>query len=179
MKLQEELERLVASPIEDAAGAERAREAAGILAEYLRLRDRADRLLSPMEDAERGAGQLAGLTLHAAAERVLQEAGTPLHARELGARIKAGGWRHPRSKVARPEQIVHQLAARLPRHPQMFRRVAPQTFALAKWGDDGFPARPGIRPRLSLFDGPGEAIAAKIGDSDEHLSGRGASWRSS
>jgi hypothetical protein len=101
----------------------------------------------------------------------------PLHARELGARMKARGWRHPRSTVARPEQVMHQLAARLPRHPKVFRRVAPQTFALARWGETDPSAR--RRPRTGLFLGPGTTIARATEDADEPLSDREASWRSS
>src|SRR5712691_8481868 len=37
---------------------------------------------------------LAGLSLHEAARRVLEEEGRRMHVQELGARIKARGWRH-------------------------------------------------------------------------------------
>jgi hypothetical protein len=107
---------------------------------------------------------------------VLEEAGQPLHAKELGSRIKARGWKHPRGAPS-PNQIVYQLAARLPRHPHRFRRVAPNTFGLAKWEDDVGPRAP-RKPALALFKGPGGSTARDIGDSHEQPAGE-AAWRSS
>src|SRR5213080_938296 len=138
MNIQTELQATLARPIERPADAERAREAAELLGELLRLEDRARRLLSSEAQlVPSGAADLRGMTLHDAAERVLDDAGVPLHAREIGARMKARGWRHPRSQNPRHDQIVFQIAARLPRHPDRFRRVGPNTFALVKWDREG------------------------------------------
>lgn len=178
MEVNQEMQSVLSRPVEDAAGAERAREAAEILAEYHRLTERARRLSEEGHGTGRTeAGPLRGLTLHEAARRVLEEAGVPLHVRELGARIKAGGWRHPRSAHARPDQIMYQLAARLPRHAESFRRVGPNTFGLAKWGRSGPPKR--RRPRTGVFTGPGGGIARTIGESEEPVSTQGTEWRSS
>jgi hypothetical protein len=121
---------------------------------------------------------LAGRPLHEAAEQVLTEAGTPLHAAELGRRMKARGWRHPRSRQAQPDQILHQLAARLPRYPHTFRRVAPQTFALVRWGD----AYPGARAKATLptalFHGPGDAVGVRAGAAEDPITSEDAAWRS-
>jgi hypothetical protein len=156
--------------------AERASRAAALLADYLRLAERVADLAEEKTSLEEwdGAG-FDRLTLHEAALQILREAGRPMHARELGDRIKARGWRHRRSKVARPDQIVYQLAARLPKYPNLFRRVAPNTFALAEWGERKPQAN--RSPRLGLFKGSRAATARKIGDSDEALADQ--SWRSS
>jgi HB1/ASXL restriction endonuclease-like protein with HTH domain len=182
MGLKEQLEDVLAGPVKTAEEAEAVQEAASLLAAYLRVESRAQRLLGErsswgLESGDAGKS-LAGVTLHEAARRVLEEAGTPLHARELGARIKARGWTHPRSQAARPEQIVFQLAARLPKHPDTFRRVGPNTFALTKWETEP-PAGNRPRPRLGSFSGPGLAIGREIGESEEHITGVGAAWRSS
>jgi predicted nucleotidyltransferase len=167
--LQEQLESILRRPITTPDEAEAAQEAAGLLAAYLRLQRRAAELTdgaggAPARD---GDGDLRGKTLDDAARAVLEEAGLPLHARELGARIKARGWRHPRSKVARPDQIVYQLAARLPRNPA-FRRVSPNTFALAKWGESRAES-PAVEPRLGTFRGADRAIGRQIAQRAEPL----------
>ncbi len=178
MEVSQEMQRILSRPVEDADSAELAREAAEILAEYHRLKERARGLSAGSGQGGRNeAGPLQGLTLHEAARRVLDDAGVPLHGRELGARIKAGGWRHPRSTHARSDQIVYQLAARLPRHSGTFRRVGPNTFGLVKWGRAGPPKRQ--RPRTGLFRGPGRAIGRTIGESEESVSTPEAEWRSS
>jgi hypothetical protein len=179
MELKDNLMALLRQTPGSAADAERAREAADLLAAYFRLEQQAARLL----DATTGRGEeeptdLRGKTLADAAELVLVDAGQPLHAKELGARIKARGWTHPRSKAARPEQILFQLAARLPRDPR-FRRVAPNTFGLAEWVDGMGPSGERRRPRLGLFSGPGTDVARRLGDTDEHLTGEETHWRSS
>lgn len=175
--LKNELTEVVGGQIRDPADAKRVQAAAGLLGELLELERRAETLLADDPQVSPG-GSLAGLTLHAAAERVLDDGGVPLHARELGVRIKARGWIHPRSRVGRPHQIVRQLAARLPKHPEVFRRVAPQTFALVKWGKDSFPG-PRAEPRLGLFRGPGTGVAGRIGESGEAIESGDAEWRSS
>ncbi|HEV8571771.1 MAG TPA: winged helix-turn-helix domain-containing protein [Actinomycetota bacterium] len=172
--LKQGLERVLQEPIRTEGDARRVSEAATILADLLRIEERADRLLNTTA-SKPGEGSLAGMTLHEAARRVLEEAGIPLHARELGARIKARGWRHPRSERARPDQIVFQLAARLPRHPGVFRRVAPNTFALVDWGDEPF-ARTPRRPRVGLFAAAGIS-GRDIDDSEEPFEAN--PWRSS
>src|SRR6266480_3073299 len=112
MSVQTELEELISRRPETAEDAEQIAAAAALLADYHRLESRAH------------ARSLAGLTLHEAAERVLADAGMPLHASELGRRMKAAGWRHPRTRNAPPQQIEHQLAARLP-HYAAFQKVSP------------------------------------------------------
>jgi HB1/ASXL restriction endonuclease-like protein with HTH domain len=178
MDVRNELEQAIAQHIRTPSDANRVREAADLLADYLVLEQRVQDLIhKPAADGPIEGG-LRGMTLHDAAERALEEAGVPLHVRELGARIKAGGWKHPRSSNARPERIFFQLAARLPQHPERFRRVAPNTFALTKWGDDG-AERKAPRPRKALFQGPGRAIGRMTGESDEPVEAGEAAWRSS
>jgi hypothetical protein len=75
-----------------------------------------------------------------------------MHVRELGLRIKAAGWRHPRLSHPRPHQIEYQLAARLSQHPETFRRFGPNTFGLTAWGDAP-PRREAPKPRLGLPSG--------------------------
>jgi HB1, ASXL, restriction endonuclease HTH domain len=160
--MRAELEHLIAEGDVEETGA----EAAALLVELIRLEGRARRLLEQTRSSDESRpSDLAGLTLHDAARVVLEEEGRPLHARELGERIKARGWRHPRTRSPRPDQIVYQLAARLPKHPQVFRRVAPQTFALASW-ESGQP-RPRQKPHLGIFRGPGLPIAREIGERPE------------
>ncbi len=147
----------MARPKATARDAEEAAEAAKALAELMRGEERALRLLRSGAAGEPGTPTrprasglpLEGLTLHEAARRVLQTHGWPMHVRELGLRIKAGGWRHPRSTNAGPDQIQYQLAARLPRHPETFKKFGPNTFGLAEWGDSPpKPSRP--KPRLGI-----------------------------
>jgi HB1, ASXL, restriction endonuclease HTH domain len=177
--IQEDLASILARPITTAEEAEAAQEAAGLLATYLRLERRAVELSERAQNAgaRETSGDLRGKTLDEAARAVLEEAGVPLHARELGARIKARGWRHPRSKQARPDQIVYQLASRLGRDPS-FRRVSSNTFALAAWGE-GHAGPRRAKPRLGIFRGPGGTTGRDIASSDEPLSQPGAAWRSS
>jgi len=170
--LKLDLERLVAD------GGEGAEEAAQLLLEWIRLEGRARRVLSAARAATSSGTDFSELTLHAAAQRVLEEEGRPLHARELGERIKARGWRHRRSPTPRPDQIVFQLAARLPKHGDVFRRVAPNTFALASWTKNGPPQRP--KPRLGIFSSGGGVTGAIIGEQPEAPMEAGeARWRSS
>lgn len=174
--LRERLESALSVPPKTAIEAERAARAAEALAAYLRLEDSVGALLRADEPGSLGKEResLAGLTLHEAARSVLKRAGVPLHGREIGKRIKAGGWTHKRSKNARPDQIVYQLAARLPRHPDMFVRVAPNTFALVEWGA---PVQ-GPKPRLGLFEGEGKPTGRDIGEQPGDSAGAGQ-WRSS
>lgn len=178
MDVKERLESVLSMNVSSPEDAERAGEAAQLLATYLRLEERVRALTESREETGRPEGQsVAGLTLPDAAERVLDAEGVPLHARDLGALMKARGWRHPRSKVARPELILHQLAGRLPRDSR-FRRVAPQTFALAKWGDESPGGR--RKPKLPLFEGPGTSIAAEMDNAPEApFEDERAAWRSS
>ena len=177
MELRERLEAVLRQPKESPEDAERAARAADALAALMRATEMAERALG--SDAGRPlsphGSDLAPLTLHDAAAVVLEEAGVPLHVRELGKRIKARGWVHKRSANPSSDQIEYQLAARLPRHPDRFKRVAPNTFALAEWSD---VARPNVQPHFGVFRGPGGRIAAHIGESpDEPL--KAAAWRSS
>ena len=151
-KLRERLEAAMAGPLVTPEDAERAARAAEALAAYIRAETLAERALVP-DGAQSAraprAGDLEGLKLEDAAERVLDRVGRPMHVRELGKRIKDGGWNHPRSRNPRPDQVNYQLAARLPRdRSSRFRRVAPNTFALVRW-DHETPARP--KPTFGLF----------------------------
>lgn len=155
--LKERLEEIMRRPKVTSRDADEAAEAARALADLLRGRERALRVIgagepSPAVDRDRADTQqpgrsLAGLPLHEAARRVLARGGWPMHVRELGVAIKAGGWRHPRSTRARPDQIEYQLAARLPRHPETFRKFAPNTFGLTLWGDSP-PRTERPKPRI-------------------------------
>jgi HB1, ASXL, restriction endonuclease HTH domain len=174
------LQEVLATPVRTPEEAQRASEAASALAELLRAEQRAGRLLGhvPPTTAPRlPEPQFDRLTLHAAAEVVLRDAGTPLHATELGRRITSRGWHHKRSPHPRADQIVSQLAARLPRHPDVFRRVAPNTFALTEWDVAGDPAA--ANPRLGTFHGPGDAIGRWAGDDHHAAAAAGQPWRSS
>jgi hypothetical protein len=173
-EVRSRLEELRSQPVESPADARIVEEAARLLGELADVETRARRWTEEIANPTRGEG-LAGLPLRKAARRVLEEAGVPLHARELGARIKARGWRHPRSPNAPEGRIMFQLAALLPRHPDLFRRVGPNTFALAEWEDGPIRKRPA--PRLGLFRGPGRAIGRSIGESEDPLSEE--LWRSS
>lgn len=186
--MKSRLRALVARPVAGVADAEIAVEAGGLLRDLLRLEEWAEALLARVEGgeapraaAERPAeyetGGYEGLTLHEAARRALAAAGVPLHVRDLGGRIKAGGWRHPRSAAPRPDQIEFQLAARLPRHDRTFRRVAPNTFGLAEWGD-ALPARR-PKPRLEPVRGRGPRLAKRIADEPDLAFGEQPRWRSS
>jgi HB1, ASXL, restriction endonuclease HTH domain len=173
--LKERLQEVLREPTESVAQAERAARAAEALAAYLRLERGVSDLLGLAEPvSEAASGNLSGLTLHDAAEAVLRDAGTPLHVGELGRRIKAGGWRHKRSPNPRHDQINYQLAARLPRHPDVFVRVAPNTFGLIGWDQPSERKRPPIG-LFSRADGPtGEGV----GEMAEEAAAAGK-WRSS
>lgn len=179
--LKERLEQVLRRPTETVADAERAARAAEALAVYLGLEERVSRLVDEEQpDDQRGARRptersFHDVTLHVAAEHVLREANVPLHVRELGRRIKARGWRHKRSADPRPDQILYQLAARLPRYPAVFVRVAPNTFGLREWDT---AARKPPRPRVGLFDGPGKTAARELGDHPD-LPAAATKWRSS
>lgn len=176
--LKDKLEEVLGAPPKTSAGAERAARAAEALAAYLRLEESVNSWLDSAASTEykpTGKDDLVGLTLHQAAERVLEGAGTPLHVRELGKRIKAGGWTHKRSKNPRADQINYQLAARLPRHADVFVRVSPNTFGLVKWDRAEGAHR---KPRVALYRGSDESLGRKSGEHPD-LSARSAKWRSS
>lgn len=179
--LKQRLEAVLQRPTETVADAERAARAAEALAVYLGLEERVSRLVGEEQPADqRGTRRptdrsLENLTLHVAAEHVLREANVPLHVRELGRRIKARGWRHKRSANPRPDQILYQLAARLPHYPAVFVRVAPNTFGLREW--EAAP-RKQPRPRVGLFGGPGKTAARELGDHPD-LPAAATKWRSS
>lgn len=184
-ELQRRLRALLEKGVVDVPGAEVAAEAASLLRDLLRLEQQAEELLTraaggasiAREGVPAYGGSSAGLTLHEAARRVLAAAGCPMHVRDLGARIKAAGWRHPRSPRARADQIEFQLAARLPRHPEVFRRVAPNTFGLAEWGDAASPRDP--RPRLRTVRGRGPRLARRIAEEPDLIFTEQPTWRSS
>jgi hypothetical protein len=160
-ELKRRLEEIMSRPKATVRDAEEAAEAAKALAELMRGEERALRLLRTEAEPPAGGDThrvaepsrrywVTGLPLHTAAERVLDDLGWPMHVRELGVRIKSRGWQHPRSKSARPDQIEYQLAAQLPRHPEVFKRFAPNTFGLAKWGDSP-PRTEAPKPRLGII----------------------------
>lgn len=179
MDVRAELEKLIKGHFSSADDAERAADAALTLATYLRADEMAQRALSDAAETGRLANvvgmSFASLSLHVAAERVLEEAGAPLHVNEIGKRVKARGWKHQRP-VSRPDQINYQLAARLPRHAEVFIRVAPNTFALVRWGEGRSTGAP-VSPRTGLFRGPGGAIGASLGERSEEVAE--SAWRSS
>lgn len=176
--LAEKLSALLRQPVRTPEDAQRAARVADALADLLRASQRAERLLGiPSPGALQGdSGSLAGKALQDAAEAVLEVAGKPLHAKEIGRRVKARGWTHARGTPSRPDQIVYQLAARLPRFPHRFKRVAPNTFALVKW-DDGTVAA-ARKPKTSLFRGPGGDLARRIGENPDEPA-EASKWRSS
>jgi len=181
MGLKDRLESELRKPVRTSQDAQRMARVAEALAELLRASDEATRVLGDGGEvappATREGASLASLTLHDAAERVLERAGIPLHVKELGRRIKGGGWRHPRGEPSRPDRVLYQLAARLPRHPDKFRRVAPNTFALTKWGKQG-TAQSLSRPKVGLFAGK-DATAARQIDQQQDAALQDDEWRSS
>lgn len=175
MDTAERLRALISGGMGTPEEAERAARAAEALAGYLRAERTAAEVLGDVQQLVAApAGVLENMTLHDAAERVLSEAGMPLHVRDLGTRIKAGGWSHPRSRNARPDQINYQLAARLARMPDRFRRVAPNTFGLAQWDDGSTGNR--RKPRLGMFRSGGATPARSL-DGDAPFEEQ--PWRSS
>jgi HB1, ASXL, restriction endonuclease HTH domain len=180
MNLRAALEEIVQRPIDSLRDAELAREAADAIGQYLQWEASARRLLQQAhgEPAPPPPESLQGLTLRQAAIRVLQDAGGPLHIKELGARIKAGGWRHPRAENPRPDLILFQLASQLRRHSETFRWVGPNTFALTEWHGRS-PGGNDRLPRIGLFEGPGAAVGAASAQSDEAVTAGDAGWRSS
>lgn len=176
-ELKARLEEILARPKLTSRDAEEAVEAAQIIADLLRCEERALRLFEDLDPAgssgtptthARSGSKLVGLTLHEAARRVLAEAGWPMHASDLAVRIKVGGWRSPRRKSATPAQLVAQLAARLPRYPETFRRVAPNTFALTEWGDNP-PRAERPKPLIGVIKSDGSLPAADIDEELEHV----------
>lgn len=171
-ELKDRLERIMARPKATPRDADEASEAAKALADLLRGEQRALRLLEgsaqerPRPPASGATpNSLAGLTLHEAARSVLEDAGWPMHVRDLAVRVKAGAWRNPRGKNATAPQLAQQLAARLPRYPETFRRVAPNTFALTEWGDNP-PRKERPKPLIGIIASGGEYAARDI---DEEL----------
>lgn len=159
-RMKGELERLVGRPDTTPAIAE---EAGRLLLDVIRVEGRVDRFLATIEPgSEPGPAGFQGMPLQDAARRVLSGAGVPLHVRELAARVKAGGWRH-RRESGQPDQLAHQLAARLPRY-DTFRRVRPNTFGLAEWGEGAPPS--GGQP-VPLFTGTDRGLAEWIGEHPE------------
>ncbi len=170
--LKRRLEEILARPKVTSRDAEEAVEAAQIIADIIRCEERGLRLLEhPAGHTKtptargRSEGPLAGLTLHEAARRVLAEAGWPMHVRDLAVRIKIGGWKNPRGKDVKPPQLAPQIAARLPRYPETFRRFAPNTFGLTEWGDSP-PLRERPKPLIGIIKTSGEFSAENI---DEEL----------
>jgi HB1, ASXL, restriction endonuclease HTH domain len=163
--LKERIQGILARPALTRRDAEEAAEIARLIADVVAVSERAAALLG-RSDEEVGES-LAGRTLDDAAEIVLRRVGHPLHGRELGATIKAAGWRHPRSSVARPDQIIYQLAARLPKD-ERFERVAPNTFGLREWSTGDRTGRGGP-PRLRTFKGPAGPFAVSTTEHDPEI----------
>lgn len=162
--LKSRLEELVAQGDDAPGGVASADEAGTLLLQLIRIEGRADQLFASSDDRDtRPAFDFEGLALQEAARRVLVGIGAPLHVRELSARIKGGGWRHRRAG-AHPEQLMHQLAARLPKYPE-FRRVRPNTFALSEWGDR--PPSASAGPPRPVIAAVGEDLATWIGEHPE------------
>jgi hypothetical protein len=181
------LQAIRSRPIRTAEEARVAAEALKALASLLRAEERARRLTGVASGGLEGPTASASQSrpLHEVAEEVLRRAGVPLHAKELADRIYASGWRHPRPPYQRPDRFVAQVTARLSKHDHRdaFRRVGPNTFALAEWGPQT-PERPRRKPRLPLFSSgqlvDGQPISRWIGDHpDAPFEDENAAWRSS
>lgn len=175
--LKDRLKAAMAGPILTPEDAERAARAAEALAAYIRAETSAERALA-LDEAQSSraprAGDLGGHKLEDAAERVLDRVGRPMHVRELGKRIKDGGWDHPRSRNPRPDQINYQLAARLPRdRSSRFRRVAPNTFTLVRWDQETLE-RP--KPTFGLFASHNGPSARETGNRFDEVAR--TPWRS-
>jgi hypothetical protein len=155
--LKRRLEALVAGSETDH---EVAAKAGAVLLDLIRVEGRANQLLAAGPASGLVTESFLGMPLQRAAVKVLEDAGEPLHVRELAARIKAGGWRHPRAR-GRGDQLTQQLAARLPRYAE-FRRVRPNTFGLASWGDQ--PRRRTEKRPRALFEGTDRNVARWIGE---------------
>jgi hypothetical protein len=162
--LKARLEEIVGRPGLSSLDAEEAAEAAQAIADLIRSRDRALRVLERPADEPppRPRETLEGLPLREAAREVLRREGRPIHAKELGQLIYGAGWRNPRRAIDR-ERISFQLAARLGGDPD-FVRWAPNTWALA---EQGFvePSKNPPKPLLGIFRSPpGSPPAAEIDD---------------
>lgn len=186
------MEGLIAEAVGDPARAGAVAEAAAILRDHHRLVARARAVLGEDDAPERaGAGVLARVGEHAPAYdagqpyrydpalithqrslhemvRVLLEAmERPMHVRAIAAHIRGSGWRSPRGGADTPGKLEAQIASRLVKHPDLFERVAPNTFGLAGW--------PRYEPRAKalfpVFDGLGQregiSYAEWIGDHPE------------
>lgn len=166
-RLKARLEEIVARPQVSADDAEEAAEAALAIADLVRGRDRALRVLDAGGRDAPPAGRretLEGLPLRDAAREVLRREGRPVHAKDLGRLIYKAGWRNPRGG-ADGDRIMFQLAARLGHDPD-FVRWAPNTWALAEQGFVESPKNP-PKPLLGIFSSPpGSLPASRI---DEEL----------
>lgn len=162
--LKSRLEEIVARPSLTSRDAEEAAEAALAIADLIRSKDRALRVLEgPVEEPPgRPRETLEGLPLREAAREVLRREGRPIRARELGELIYEAGWKNPRGAPDRA-RIVHQLSARLGPDPD-FVRWLPGMWALR---EQGFVETPKVRPKptFPLFRSPpGTPPAADIDD---------------
>jgi len=164
--LKARLEEIVSRPDLSPRDAEEAAEAALAIADLIRSRDRALRVLegSVDEPPPRPRETLEGLPLREAAREVLRREGRPIRTRELGELIYEAGWKNPRGAPDRT-RIAHQLSARLGPDPD-FVRWLPGMWALREQGFVGLPKdRP--KPLFGLFRSPpGSPPAA---DMDEEL----------
>lgn len=165
------LRALTGRPIDSPADGRVVEEAARLLTMLLEMEERVAVLeggATPPPEGEMvgehapAYGDFKTLPLHEAARRVLLEDGFVMHARTLAIRLYIRGWRPRRTPDAKPRRIADQIAARLPRHPETFVRVAPNTFWLV-----GVEARPRPRPTLPLFSGPGDLDAKALTESDD------------
>jgi hypothetical protein len=165
-ELKRRLEEILARPKVTRRDAEEAVEAAQAIADLMRAEERALRLVAGGEGEARSPGPvqrrtLAGLTLHAAAEHVLRKYGWPMHVKELALTILSEGWTSPRARETTVPRLALQLASRLPRYPERFRRTAPNTFSLAEWGNDP-PRKERPRPLIGIFASDGTHAARDI-----------------
>ena len=167
--LRRRLDGLFKLPIATPEDGRRVEQAARLLTTLLEVEQRVAELEAdgkPVRPAKVGeqapqyGADFGALSLHEASQRILAEAGFPMHVRDLAVRLIARGWRGRNGARPKPRPLADQLAARLSRHPQTFVRVRPNTFALV--GMDPHATRP--KPRLGIFDGPGGDFAANIGD---------------
>lgn len=161
-----QLERLIADAVGDPSRTEALAEAATILRDHHRVAERARALLgdrqAPRTAAEapatyaRGAQSIREVPqrpLHEVVRMLLQAVQTPMHVRDLTASVRGSGWRSPRGGDASPAKLEAQITSRLVKHPEIFERVAPNTFGLVGWPP---PDRRAML-RLGLIDTPRRA----------------------
>lgn len=184
--LWKRVEELVAEAVGDPDRAEAVAEAAAILRDHHRLAARARAVLGetgPALAAERAPAYGARKpypydpalitpkrSLHEIVRILLEAVQMPMHVRDIAGHVRGSGWTSPRGGADAPGKLEAQLSARLMKHPDIFERVAPNTFGLVGWPPYEAPMR--RKPRFPLWDCPPEergteSWAEWIGDHPE------------